>query len=202
MQEDIIDKLCRYKSIVQQDKTYFVGGFNLNIGKKGDQRWIAKQDSIEHIFVNLKRTVSNRNKWLELDNLFGSIQNNTFTVQFKKFAKYYTNSYGVSTDINIGQCPSIKTKIPKNIHFHDKKLFLTIIIEWYISYLSWRQKIVNSKKTTMIESKTTSDHDQYPTSNHDDTIPDSLDKEDETDILDYSSVTDNDVPDSWEDHDT
>ena len=140
-----VDILREFKREI--DEKYirlFAGEVRFNYKNKGVVKWIANRDKLNIVYANLLRTISSKSYIKELNKLKRSIENNKFSTQFNIFVKYYTNNYGSMEDMKSSNCPKLTPSIPTNYHKHDKYYFVTIIIDWYISYFLWKNKLLNA----------------------------------------------------------
>lgn len=184
-----IEYLTSVKHYIEKTNPKLFQGEVLVKTKKGDIKWIASQDSFNVILANLKRTTLTKFHLTEIEKLMESITNNKFILQFKQFANFYNNNRFGAEDINIGQCPKLKKLIPTNKHYHNKKYFITLIIDWYINYYEWMDKlnIQKIKEATTI-ALTQSDLKKE----------ESVDKNWE-DNLEEPTEEEREIPDSWDD---
>lgn len=129
---------------------FFTGEVRFHYRNKGMIKWIASRDKLNIIYANLLRTITSKNGIKELNKLKMSIVSNRFSTQFGLFVKYYTNNYGSMEDVKSTNCPKLTPVIPMNQHSHDKHYFVTIIVDWYISYFLWQKKMTSATIKTDI----------------------------------------------------
>ena len=120
-----------------------------------------------------------------------SITSNKFITQFKLFANYYNNSRFTSEDVHIGQCPQLKKPIPANKHYHNKKYFITLIVDWYINYYEWLEKI-NVKKVKVLTREALKVAEKSTESSE------IVQEETEDSVANETLDSEREVPDSWD----
>ena len=189
-----LEYLTSVKQYIEKTNPKLFEGEVLISTRKGNIKWVASQDSFNVILSNLKRTTLSKFHLTEIEKLMESITNNKFILQFKQFANFYNNTRFGAEDINIGQCPRLKKLIPTNKHYHNKKYFITLIIDWYISYYEWVEKI-NLLKLKENTTKALMQSDLKKEETNVDEIPE---KWENTDHPEFNEE-EREIPDSWDD---
>lgn len=158
---DNVDILREFKEEINgKYAKFFTGEVRFHYRNKGMIKWIASRDKLNIIYANLLRTITSKNNIKELNKLKRSISSNKFSTQFGLFVKFYTNNYGSMEDVKSTNCPKLTPVIPMNQHSHDKHYFVTIIVDWYISYFLWQNKMRHTAINTDIRKKeVNSSHD-------------------------------------------
>ena len=182
------ETLRTYLQILEDNKRIFATPVMVQT-KSGSKQWKATPDSLEIISTNLKRSIANKSNIHELDKLFISIEQNKFESSFKLFIKAITNRIASSSDVNIGSCPKIDKKCPKNNHEHTKYFLIHKIITWYINYYEWKNKMTEKKKQ---EVKASLKEAEVIVEKITQEIPESWE-------IEQDDVSNIEVPDSWED---
>jgi hypothetical protein len=199
-----LQTLRTYLQTLEDNKRIFTSPVMVQT-KSGSKQWKATSESLELIFTNLKRSISNKSNINELEKLFLGLSQNKFESSFKTFIKAITNRLASSSDVNIGSCPKMDKYCPKNTHEHNKFYLLQKIISWYISYYEWKTAM-NQKKKLEQEKKKPKEPEKVDENSSDGAviIPDSWDNDDDesnqVDVPDSWEDNQDDIPDSWEDN--
>jgi len=205
-----IQVLRAYLQTLEDNKRIFTSPVMVQT-KSGTKQWKSTPESIEIIFTNLKRSISNKSNINELEKLFLGLSQNKFESSFKTFIKAITNRLASSSDVNIGSCPKMDKYCPRNTHEHNKFYLVHKILSWYISYYEWKTLMIQKKKLEQEKEKPKEPEKVHEKSTDVSVIvPDSWDNDDESNQVDVpDSWEDNkddgennqvDVPDSWEDN--
>ena len=194
-----IQVLRTYLQTLEDNKRIFTSPVMIQT-KSGTKQWKATPESLEIIFINLKRSIVNKSNINEVEKLFLGLSQNKFESSFKIFIKAINNRLASSSDVNIGSCPKIDKYCPKNAHEHNKFYLVHKIISWYINYYEWKT-IMNQKKKLEQEKEKPKEAEKADENSND--IPDSWEdnKDDETnqvDVPDSWEDTTDDIPESWE----
>lgn len=177
-------KIVLIKTELEKSRGLLKNAVKFNKKNKGEVKWIATYDSLDVIFANLKRTIGSKDCLIELEKLIIAIKTHKFESQFKLFVKFYTNSQYNSQHINIGHCPQISKRIPHNKNNHTKEYFIFLIIDWYMSYFEWVEKIIMQKKELTIKNDKEDDN----------IIPETI----TTKLDEFDPNENREVPDTWD----
>ena len=176
--------LNKYNQLLEENKRLFNSPIIIQT-KHGNKNWKATPESLETVFVNLKRSIANKSHINELDKLFIAISNNKFESRFKIFIKSITNNLATASDVNLGCCPQLDKSFSKNSHEHTKYFLVYKIINWYINYYTWCSKM-KSKLKDEVDKK-----DKTPEVDEKDKTPEVDEKDEDWEIRD-------EIPDCWD----
>lgn len=165
----------------------------VTIRNKGEVKWVANKETMEVVYSNLKRSVSQKTAMDEVNKLLISFSQNKFKQQFAHFVKYFSNTHTNSGDYMLGNCPKYGKKIPHNKHHHTVGFYVSAILDWYVEYYTWLEKLKESKRQkSEMEDKNGGYKEEEERG----------EKENEISIQNHDEVADEiasrEIPDSWD----